>query len=125
MPQILIVDDDSKFSQRICELLTRSGYTALVASDGIQALKLIGEFKDTLSLVIMDLSLPKTSGFEVIGVVTQRAPNIKILATSAVYKEPYLQSALEIGAHQAIPKPATDSEWLAIIQKMLALRAGS
>lgn len=125
MPQILIVDDDSHFAQRISRLLTGAGYTAQIACDGIEALKLIGEFKDSLLLVIVDLALPKTSGFEVIGVVTQRAPQIRILATSAVFKEPYLQSALEIGAHQAIPKPASDTEWLAIIKKLLAFRAGS
>jgi DNA-binding NarL/FixJ family response regulator len=76
-------------------------------------------------LVIVDLSLPKTSGFEVIGTVNRRAPHIRILATSGVYKEPYLESAVEIGAHSAIPKPANAAEWLSVVQNALTMRAGS
>jgi DNA-binding NtrC family response regulator len=125
MSQILVVDDDPAFLHRMTTLLSAAGHTVLSARDGIQALKLIGECKDTLSLVIVDLSLPKTSGFEVIGTVNRRAPHIRILATSGVYKEPYLESAVEIGAHSAIPKPANAAEWLSAVQSALAMRAGS
>lgn len=116
----LIVDDDQEFCGRISSLLASEGYRPERACDGRCALALIERLGNTLDLAIVDLALPFISGYEVIGIMRRRPSKVKILATSAVFKEPYLEAALEVGADAALRKQASDAEWLGAIRSINA-----
>ena len=57
---ILIVEDDKPLQKYLKELLLDNGYSITLASDGIEAMKVLEEVEP--DLVILDLNLPKMSG---------------------------------------------------------------
>lgn len=62
--KIFIVDDDSNFLQSAVDFFSREGFCTNSASDGEEAVKKIAQNKP--NLIILDLLLPKLSGYEVI-----------------------------------------------------------
>lgn len=64
MPATILVVDDDPDSQAICELILKSdGYRVLLATDGEEALRILGG--ERCDAMILDLSLPGIDGWEV------------------------------------------------------------
>jgi CheY-like chemotaxis protein len=61
---ILVVEDDASTREVIVEMLTAYGYAVSTATDGVQALASVAQ--SLPELVILDLMLPKMSGFELL-----------------------------------------------------------
>ncbi|MGO9516219.1 MAG: response regulator [Candidatus Korobacteraceae bacterium] len=80
---ILIVDDDSVSGRVLAQVLGLSGYEALVAEDGFDALLKIVEHQP--DLLISDLRMPRMSGFELLSVVRRRFPEIPVISISGDY----------------------------------------
>ncbi len=82
--KILVADDEPAIREIAEELLAAAGYTVLLAEDGEQALRLIhAELPD---LILLDLMLPKMTGFHVLQEVrkTPRVSKIPILILSVL-----------------------------------------
>jgi len=77
MPMILVIDDDAGFLERMQAMLTAAGYQALVASDGLDGMRLLERQHRNIQLAIVDLSLPGINGFEIIGAVSRRPNEIR------------------------------------------------
>jgi CheY-like chemotaxis protein len=77
---VLLVDDDPFIRNLVSVHLEKAGFQVIHAGDGIEALV---KLRDTLpSVIIADLKMPRMSGFEFIGVVRRRFPNIPVVALS-------------------------------------------
>jgi CheY-like chemotaxis protein len=116
---VIVIDDDQFFSESVCGVLRGAGYVTLHAGDGIAAQKLMDRIGGKFDLAVIDLSLPGVSGFELIGLLNQRAPSVKIIATTAVFRPPYLDVALEMGAHRATRKPENPAVWPQLVGELL------
>ena len=70
-PHILVVDDDQTFSRTLCRLLTDNGYQAASLSSG----RSLDEYLATrpVDLLLLDLSLPGTSGKSVLEAIRNDA----------------------------------------------------
>src|SRR5947209_19047930 len=117
MSTVLVIDDDVVFLDAVHGMLDSAGYKVLRANDGPSAIQLLEEHRELIDLAIVDLALPGTNGFEIIGSVARRANSIKLIATTAVYRDSHLEMAGALGAHAAIRKPAPGAplparEWL-------------
>ena len=124
MSTILVIDDDIDFLDALHTILATPGYRVLRATDGISAIRLLEEHHELIDLAIVDLALPGMNGFEIIGAVSRRPNSIKVIATTAVYKDSQLEVAGALGAHAVIRKPRPGSplpaaEWLATVQKLI------
>jgi len=123
MPEtLLIVDDDNSFTRRLDILFSHQGYQVLHAQDGEEATKILDRLGDRIGVVIVDLALPKLSGFEVIGAIRSHPSRIALIATSGVFHPQYLQIAKEIGANESVSKPGDDASWVATVRGLLASR---
>jgi two-component system, sensor histidine kinase ChiS len=123
MPEtLLIVDDDNSFTRRLDTLFSHQGYQVLHAEDGEEATKILDRLGDRIGVVIVDLALPKLSGFEVIGAIRRHPSRIALIATSGVFHPQYLQIAKEIGANESVSKPGDDASWVATVRGLLASR---
>jgi CheY-like chemotaxis protein len=60
MSLVLVVDDDAPFRRLACAVLGRAGYRTCQAADGEEALQLLAQ--RPVSLVLLDVDLPKVSG---------------------------------------------------------------
>ncbi len=121
MKTVLVIDDDPKFRESLTGLLKQFGYHALEAANGREAVDTIERLRTGIDLMIVDLALPEISGVELIGAVTRRKTTIKIIATSAVFDEAYLEMVKGVGADETIRKAAIrqPEKWLEIVRRLL------
>ena len=102
--RILIVDDES-INRDILGMTLEEDYEILYAGDGQQALGIIREEGEKLSLVLLDLMMPVLSGLELLKILREdpqlrRIPIIVLTADQDAEIE-----SLNLGAIDFIPKP--------------------
>jgi DNA-binding response OmpR family regulator len=78
---ILIVEDDAAISKMVATILGRDGYSWIAASDGAQAIRLLGG--DRICLVLLDLMMPRVSGFEVLEHIREQALSVPVVVMTA------------------------------------------
>jgi CheY-like chemotaxis protein len=83
LASILIVDDNNDLRGALADLFADSGHRVRTAADGLAAL---AEMKSELpDVLISDLEMPIMSGFELLGVVRSRFPEVGVIAMSGAY----------------------------------------
>lgn len=91
MKRIVIVEDSKQTSAILSEILQKEGYIVDIAYDGVEGYRLIKKVKP--ALILLDLLLPKISGFDICKRVSQdneiRNTPIIILSTLAEDKETF------------------------------------
>jgi len=113
MARILIVEDDEIISKRIHEGLILAGHRCLTAFDGDEALELIGG--NPFDLILLDVMLPKMSGFDLIGQIR----NVPVIFLTARDNEIDRVAGLDLGADDYIVKPFSMNELLARVRVVL------
>ena len=124
MSTVLVIDDDPQFLNAVYQVLAGDGYKVLRATDGNEAMRLLEERHAEIDVAVIDLSLPGTNGYEIIGALSRRPNRIKMIATTGVYKESQLEVAGALGAHAVIRKPPAgqplpEREWLATVRRLI------
>lgn len=102
---ILVVDDVESIRMLIAMRLKVSHFKVLMASDGEQALAMIREKKP--DLVILDLMLPKITGYELCRMIKfdETLKNIPVIILSALERQVDRDRASEAGADAYFIKP--------------------
>lgn len=116
MDTILIIDDDKELCVLVTELLEDEGFKVNSLNTAENALKEVtsGNF----SLVILDVMLPKTSGFDLLRRIRTQS-NIPVLMLTARGEDIDRIVGLEIGADDYLPKPFNPRELIARIRAIL------
>jgi DNA-binding response OmpR family regulator len=115
--RILIAEDDANIRQGLATTLESEGYAVTAASDGAQALRLFPQQK--FDLVILDIMMPKQSGYDVCRVLRQQDSLIPIVFLSAKSEEIDKVLGLRLGADDYVTKPFGVHELLARIEAIL------
>ncbi len=117
--KILIVDDDARNIEFIRDsLLVPSGYTALSATDGEEALHLA--LTEEPDLVLLDLQMPKLDGFDVLEALRQAGRDIPVILITAYGSENVAAQAFRLGVRDYFPKPFKVTEMMEAVQRSLA-----
>jgi DNA-binding response OmpR family regulator len=114
--KILVVEDDRNLSDTLKYNLRKDGYDVVTAGDGVEALDAARREKP--DLIILDLMLPKLSGFEVCRIL-RKDMTVPILILTAKTDETDKIVGLEIGADDYMTKPFSLRELLARVRAML------
>jgi two-component system OmpR family response regulator len=114
--KILIVEDNHNLLATLKYNLVKEGYRAVTAVDGTQALEIARSEKP--ELIVLDVMLPKLSGFEVCRIL-RKEMTIPILMLTAKTEEVDKIVGLEIGADDYMTKPFSMRELLARVRAML------
>lgn len=119
MSKILLVDDDELILKVINRILTKEGYEVKTATNGKDALELIETEK--YDLLITDLMMPYSNGFEVISRFKQHpnAEGVPIIVISSVGTENAVREGLNIGADDYLRKPIMPDELLIRVKRFL------
>ncbi|WP_276355741.1 ATP-binding protein [Cohnella caldifontis] len=122
--KILLVDDDFSNIKVLQELFVSSRYRVLVAYNGADALKLIQQHRDDLSLVLLDVMMPELSGYEVCRRIREENPLYKlpVLLLTVRNSPSDIAMGLEAGANDFLVKPFNGKELLARVQTLLQLK---
>ena len=119
--KILAVDDDPQTLKSVREILTKAGYTPIVTADPGEVADLI-ELHEP-SLVLLDLILPSTDGFELMGEVV-KVDKVPVIVLSGYGREDNIARAFNLGASDYIVKPFSPTELVARIDAALKKEAG-
>jgi two-component system OmpR family response regulator len=116
MAKILIVEDDRNLLSTLKYNLQKEGYATVTAVDGAEALDVARREKP--DLILLDVMLPKLSGFEVCRIL-RKEMTVPILMLTAKTEEVDKIVGLEIGADDYMTKPFSMRELLARLGAML------
>ena len=117
MSKILIVEDEPNMRLGLKDNLEFEGYEVDFAEDGQTGLKKI--FEEDYSLVLLDVMLPKMSGFDVCRNVRKKGNSTPIILLTAKGEEIDKVLGLELGADDYVTKPFSLRELLARIKAVL------
>ena len=117
--KVLIVDDEPNIVTSLEYLMTRSGYEVVVARNGDEALALVETFMP--DLVLLDVMMPRRSGYEVCQKLRENAQwrHIKIVMLSAKGREAEVSKGLSLGADGYVTKPFSNRELIAKVGELL------
>jgi len=122
-PRILVVDDREQNRYVLCRVLKQAQYDTLEATGGAEALALAATFPD---LMILDVSLPDMSGFDVCRQIKRnpQTSQISVLQISAsMISNENKAKALEAGADGYLIHPIDSAVLVATVRSLLRLRA--
>jgi two-component system, OmpR family, response regulator len=114
--KVLVVDDDANLLETLKYNLKKESYEVVTAVDGEQALELAR--KEKPDLILLDIMLPKLSGFEVCRIL-RKEMTVPILILTAKADETDTIVGLEIGADDYVTKPFSMRELIARVRAML------
>jgi DNA-binding response OmpR family regulator len=117
--RILIVDDEPSIVVPLEFLMKREGYEVAVAGDGQAALDALAARAP--DLVILDVMLPRMSGFEVCRHIRAdpRWRGLKILMLTAKGRDSEMEKGLGLGADAYVTKPFSTRDLVARIRALL------
>ncbi|MEX1001501.1 MAG: response regulator transcription factor [Crocinitomicaceae bacterium] len=115
MKKILLVEDEESLINVLELNLEIENYEVTVARDGEQALEM---FNDSFALVILDVMLPKISGFDVCAEIRKKS-DVSIIFTSAKGTSTDRITGLKLGADDYMVKPFNLEELLLRIGKLI------
>ena len=101
--KVLIADDESRMRKLVHDFLARKGYIVVEAADGQQALDMFYADKD-ISLVILDVMMPKMNGYDVCREIRQTS-KIPVIILTAKGEEDDEIVGFNCGADEYISKP--------------------
>jgi DNA-binding response OmpR family regulator len=119
-PHILIAEDDAAIRAGLVDAMLSEGYQTSEAADGEQALALFE--RRSFDLVLLDLMMPKVSGYDVCRAIRARNADIPIVMLTAKGEEVDKVVGLRLGADDYVTKPFGLHELLARVAA--ALRRG-
>ena len=117
MAKILIVEDSPVDQLLIKRLLVRPEWVTQIASDGKEAVELIGKVRP--DLVITDMQMPIMNGLELVKYVRENDPTLPVVLVTAKGSENTAVEALRNGATSYSPKARLSSDLVATVEHVL------
>ena len=118
--RVLVVEDDPRLAEMLCEYLGKAGFRITIASLGATALRQLGETE--YDAVVLDLMLPDMDGLSVCRQLRTRADTPVLMLTARGDAIDRIVG-LELGADDYLPKPFEPRELLARLRAILRRRA--
>lgn len=105
MPKLLLVDDDDTTLLIFKTFLAKAGHVIETAKDGMEALEKVPAFKP--ELILLDINMPKMSGFEVAKRLKENpeTKNIPIFIMTSLKQETNIKKGYELGIDEYLTKP--------------------
>ncbi len=103
--------------------LVHFGHTVIEACNGKEGLKLFADSAADSDLVITDLVMPETEGFEVLAQLRKKIPRVKIMVISGGVRSDtgtYLEMATRLGAGKVLAKPFSNQDLMLAVNELLA-----
>ncbi len=117
--KILIVDDEPNIVISLEFLMKKEGFQIAVAGDGEEALAKVNSFAP--DLILLDVMMPKKSGFEVCEALRGDPVNsaLKIVMLTAKGRETEVAKGLAIGADAYVTKPFSTKDLVVRVKELL------
>lgn len=116
---ILLAEDDHHVRKLVSTVLTESGYNVIQAEDGQDAINKFSENQSKISLILMDMIMPKKNGKEAYEAINRIKPDVNVLYLSG-HTATFIKSrGVDDAGIELIMKPVQSVELLQKIREML------
>jgi len=119
---IILADDSISVRKFVGRMLEKAGYRVKLASDGLEALEMLG--RSNCDLMITDLEMPRTNGYELLALLREqpeinRVPVVVVTSRAGVK---YREHALKEGAAAFLVKPVQEEQLIAVVNELTDLK---
>ena len=115
---ILVVDDEARMRKLIKDFLSVKGYSIIEAEDGEKALEIFAENSSKISLILLDVMMPKLDGWSVLRQIRQES-KVPIIMLTARGEEQDELFGFELGVDEYISKPFSPKILAARVEAIL------
>lgn len=116
---ILVVDDESRMRKLIKDFFKQKNYNIIEAEDGEVALKAYNANKEKISLILLDVMMPKLDGWSVLRQIRQDNKNVPVVMLTARSEEQDELFGFELGVDEYITKPFSPKILVARVEAIL------
>lgn len=116
---VLLVDDDEEVIRVGKKFLSRLGYTPLTARNGLEAVEIFRIYHEEISLVVLDLVMPKMDGKQAFSIMKEVREDIKILVATGYTVDDEVEDLLANGCHGFIQKPFSMNDFSIAVRQIL------
>ncbi|HTJ79323.1 MAG TPA: response regulator [Rariglobus sp.] len=120
--KVLLVDDEETLLRTLQAQLERNGFRIIVARDGLEAVHVFKAHSAEISLVLIDLGLPRMSGWEAFQKIREHAPAVKVIVMSGHLEANLKAKIIRGGACGFLQKPFAVSAALQEVKRACAQR---
>ncbi|HEU4680297.1 MAG TPA: PAS domain S-box protein [Gemmatimonadales bacterium] len=119
---ILVVDDEPAVRALAASILQEAGYTVELAEDGVRAVERLTALGGSVSLVLLDLTMPRLGGAETALEVRRILPTVPIVAMSGYGDLEVMEQFSRAQIDDYLPKPFTPEHLTSKVRDVLALK---
>jgi two-component system response regulator HydG len=116
--RVLVVDDAPDVLEALQRKLTARGYRVFTAPGVPEAKRVLDEV--SVDVVITDMKMPRVGGLDLIRYVRENIPDTEVMVITGYASVPDAVEAVKTGAEEYLPKPFTEEELLAAVDRTLA-----
>jgi len=114
---MLVVDDEELVRESVSAILSSLGHEILQANDGLEALRIYRSMQGEISLIIMDVVMPRMDGIAASKIIKTVNPSAKVILMSG-YSEQFVAD----GSPDAfLPKPFRSKDLTVTIERVLKM----
>ncbi|HIJ64347.1 MAG TPA: response regulator [Candidatus Hydrogenedentes bacterium] len=117
--QILLVDDDESVREVVENMLASRGFSVLLARDGLEALEAFRAHADDVSLVLLDMTMPRMDGLETLLELQRIRPDVKVVLSSGYTETAAVERFAGKGLAGFIQKPYRVHTLTALLRDIL------
>ncbi len=119
---ILVVDDEELILQNARNILEQYGYTVFLAADGREALNICLKKKNSVDLIVLDLSMPYISGDEILDELRSLLPSTKVIVSSGHSESRQVDVVDHFRVAGYLPKPYRPLDLVRKVHELLGQR---
>jgi chemosensory pili system protein ChpA (sensor histidine kinase/response regulator) len=121
---VVLVDDSISVRKFVGRMLEKAGYRVKLAADGLEALEIVTQTR--CDLVVTDLEMPRTNGYELLSHLRQdpQTRNIPVMVVTSRAGAKHRDRAMKEGAAAFLTKPVQEDQFIAAVGKLIGSPAG-
>jgi chemosensory pili system protein ChpA (sensor histidine kinase/response regulator) len=122
---VVLVDDSISVRKFVGRMLEKAGYRVRLASDGLEALEIVTQMR--CDLVVTDLEMPRTNGYELLAHLRQdeKTRGIPVMVVTSRAGAKHRERAMKEGAVAFMTKPVQEEPFLTAVTKLIGAAAGA
>ena len=116
---ILFVEDEEILLDLVKSSMEEKGYTVITANDGAEAVNIFSKKKESISLVLCDMGLPKLGGADVFKIMKELQPTVRIIFASGYFDPQVKAEMMKQGPVDFVQKPYDPDEIIKLIREVI------
>jgi len=116
---VVLADDSISVRKFVGRMLEKAGYRVRLACDGLEALEIVSQSR--CDLVVTDLEMPRTNGYELMAHLRQNpaTADIPVMVVTSRAGAKHRDKAIKQGAIEFLVKPVQEEQFVAVVSRLI------